>query len=309
VSEPTHRTWHVDDPFSGGTIAISGWDWAHRADGDDSGDKPIALLSHANGFCGAMWGLVADSLRADYRVVAIDVRGHGDSQAPAIPDGYDWNYFVADLAGVAAQLLQETGRSSIDYGIGNSFGGIVTAAAESRHPGLFQRVAMLDPPIHPSPALLEQLGIDPSPRVPNVIAEQARKRSAVFPSRDFVRDAWRDKTLFASWDPRAFELYVREGFRDRDDGQVELKCNPMVEATIFDTTGSLNVFEFAPRVAAPVLLVRAADGFIEDVVFEHLAALLPNCHLETVDAGHLLPMEAPDLTVELLRGYANGSAV
>ena len=306
MSEPTHRTWHLDDPFSGGTIAISGWDWACR-DGD--GDPPIALLSHANGFCGAMWGLVAESLRVDYRVIAIDARGHGDSQAPAVSDGYDWNYFVADLAGVAAQLLQETGRTSIDYGIGNSFGGIVTAAAESRHPGLFRRIAMLDPPIHPGPELLEQLGIAVSPRAPNTIAEQARKRSAVFPSRDFVRTAWKDKTLFAGWDPRAFELYVREGLRDREDGQVELKCNPMVEATIFDTTGSLDTFEFASRVAAPVLLVRAAGGFIDEVVFEHLAGLLRNCHLQTANAGHLLPMEAPDLTVELLRSYANGAAV
>jgi len=308
VNEPTHRIWHVDDPFSGGTIAISGWDWAHRADGG-SGDEPIALLSHANGFCGAMWGLVAESLRADYRVVALDARGHGDSQAPAVPDGYDWNYFVTDLAGVAAQLLQETGRTSIDYGIGNSFGGIVTAAAESHHPGLFRRVAMLDPPIHPGPELLEQLGIAASPRMPNVIAEQARKRSAVFPSRQFVRDAWQDKPLFAGWDPRALELYISEGFKDRDDGQVELKCNPMVEATIFDTTGRLSVFEFAPGVEAPVLLVRAAGGFITDVVFEHLAGLFQNCQLETANAGHLLPMEAPDLTVELLRGYANGSAI
>lgn len=296
MTGPTQRNWHVDDPFSGGTIAIAGWDWG--------GDKPIALLSHANGFCGAMWGLVAEALKADYRVVALDVRGHGDSQAPPVPDGYSWDYFVSDLAGVAAQLLQETGRTSIDYGIGNSFGGIVTAAAESRQPGLFQRIAMLDPPIHPGPELLAQLGIVPSPRAPSVIAKQARKRSAVFPSREFVRDAWQDKPLFAGWDPRAFELYVSEGLKDRDDGHVELKCNPMVEATIFDTTGSLDTFEFAPRVAAPVLLVRAADGFIEGVVFEHLAALFPNCQLETATAGHLLPMEAPDLTVELLRGFA-----
>ena len=116
MTAPTQRTWRLDDPFSGGTIAISGWDWG--------GDQPIALLSHANGFCGAMWGLVAESLRADYRVIAIDLRGHGDSQAPEVPDGYDWDYFASDLAGVAAQLLQETGRTSIDYGIGNSLGGI-----------------------------------------------------------------------------------------------------------------------------------------------------------------------------------------
>jgi pimeloyl-ACP methyl ester carboxylesterase len=303
VSEPTQRTWHVDDTYSGGTIAISGWDWSGRDEGDD---KPLALLSHANGFCGATWGLVADALSAEYRVVALDARGHGNSDAPPVPDGYAWDYFVSDLTGVVGQLLEASGQSSIAYGIGNSFGGIVTAAAEAHSPGLFQRIAMLDPPIHPSPELREQLGLEPALRSPEDIAAQARKRSAIFPSREFVRDAWRDKPLFAGWDERAFELYVSEGFRDRRDGQIELKCNPMVEATIFDSAHSFRVFGVAQDVHAPVLLVRAAGGFIDAAVFEHLAGLFPDCRLEIAAAGHLLPMEAPDLTVELLRGFANG---
>jgi pimeloyl-ACP methyl ester carboxylesterase len=303
VSEPTQRIWHVDDSYSGGTIAISGWDWADREGGDH---KPLALLSHANGFCGAMWGLVAQALSAEYRVVALDARGHGNSDAPPVPDGYEWDYFVSDLIGVTRALLDESEQASIAYGIGNSFGGIVTAAAEARAPGLFQRIAMLDPPIHPSPELREQLGIEPGVRGPEVIAEQARRRSAVFPSREFVREAWGDKPLFASWDERAFATYVSEGFRDRSDGQVELKCNPMVEATIFDSTHSFRVFGIAQDVHAPVLLVRAAGGFIDLAVFEHLAGLFPDCRLETARAGHLLPMEAPELTVELLQGFANG---
>lgn len=296
MSEPIRRSWHVADPYSGGTLAIAGWDWG--------GDGPLAILSHANGFCGALWALVAEGLHEEYRVVALDARGHGDSDAPPEPAGYRWDFFVSDLAGVARALCEESGTSSVAYGIGNSFGGIVTAATEARHPGLFDRVAMLDPPIHPDAALLARLGLEPGERRPSVVAEQARRRSAVFPSRDFVRTAWRGKALFESWDPRAFELYVTHGFRDRPDGQVELKCNPEVEATIFDTTGSLDAFAFAPEVNAPVLLVRAAAGFIEPAVFEHLAGRIPNCRLEIVAAGHLMPMEAPDLTVALLRSFA-----
>ena len=151
---------------------------------------------------------------------------------------------------VADALLAETGHARIAYGIGSSFGGIVTAMAEARRHGLFERIAMLDPPIHPDDALRAQL--DPSggivdPRPP--IAAQARKRNAVWPSRDSARAAWQDKPMFKAWQPRAFDLYLAEGFRDRPDGQVELKCRPDVEATIFATSGDLDIFAAAPRIA------------------------------------------------------------
>ena len=125
-------------------IEIAAWDWG--------GDGPIALLHHANGMCGATWTLVAERLASRYRVVAVDARGHGDSSSPPAPEG--------------------------------SFGGIVTAMAEARRPALFERIAMLDPPIHPDAALSAQLDasggiLDPRPS----IAAQARKRNAVWPSR------------------------------------------------------------------------------------------------------------------------------
>ena len=246
-------------------------------------------------------------MRDTYRVVAIDARGHGDSDAPDAPEGYVWDFFVSDLAGVATQLLAETGQPQIAYGIGNSFGGIVTAAAEARHPGLFGRIAMLDPPIHPPPALIQQLGLDiPDAPVPTMRGAQARRRTAVWPSRTTVRSAWQDKPMFSTWVSRAFDLYLEEGFRDRPDGTVELKCSPEVEATIFDTTGSLDSFDVAPAVQAPVLLARARDGFIPAAVFEYLAGRYPNCRLEAVDSGHLMPLEAPELTARTLLRFANG---
>jgi pimeloyl-ACP methyl ester carboxylesterase len=298
-SRPVKRRWRIHDAFpdgqGDGSIEIAGLDWG--------GDGPIALLHHPNGFCAATWGLVAEQLSPQYRVIAVDARGHGDSDTRPIPEGYQWNFLVSDLNQVASMLLEETGEAAIEFGIGSSLGGIITAAAESLQPGLFRRIVMLDPPIHPDQALRDQLKLELPTMRPN-IADQARKRSAIWPSRDTARAAWRDKPMFVTWQPRAFELYLEEGFRERDDGSVELKCHPHVEATIFETAGSLDTFEFAPRVAAPVLLIRAGKGVFPPAIFEHLAGLFPNCTYQAVDAGHLLPMEAPDLVLELLNGFA-----
>ncbi len=56
---------------------------------------------------------------------------------------------------------------------------------------------------------------------------------------------------------------------------------------------------------APVLLVRALRGRAPGVAFEHLASLLPSCTYRVVDAGHLLPMEAPELTLTLVTEFAD----
>ncbi len=277
-------------------IEIAAFDWG--------GDRPIALLHHANGMCGATWSLVADQLAHRYRVVAIDARGHGDSSAPPSPEGYPMHAFVEDLTAVARALLSELGHTRIAYGIGSSFGGIVTAMAEAENPGLFERIAMLDPPIHPDDALRAQL--DPSGGIVDprqLIAAQARKRNAVWPSRDSARSAWQDKPMFKAWMPRAFDLYLAEGFRDRTDGQVELKCRPDVEATVFANSGELDIYAAAPGIASPVLLVRAGRGTLPAQAFDHLCRLLPRCTMRTPDVGHLLPLEAPELTLQLLEEF------
>ena len=283
----------------GPAIEISALDWG--------GEKPLALLHHANGMCAATWTLVAEALMSDYRVVAIDARGHGDSTSPG---RYPMHAFVDDLAAVARALLAETRYPRIAFGIGSSFGGMVTAAAEATTPGLFGRIAMLDPPIHPDDALRARL--DPSggivdPRLQ--IATQARRRTAVWPSREVARQAWSGKPMFARWRPRAFDLYLAEGFRDRADGQVELKCAPEVEATIFATSGDLDIYALAPAVRAPVLLVRAERGNLPERAFAHLATLLPRCTSVTADLGHLMPLEDPERTFDLLYAFANGGAI
>ena len=86
---------------------------------------------------------------------------------------------------------------------------------------LFERIAMLDPPIHPDDCADARNWIRAAASSirGRSIAAQARKRNAVWPSRASARAAWQDKPMFKAWQPRAFDLYLDEGFRDRPDGQ------------------------------------------------------------------------------------------
>lgn len=293
------RRWTIPDASeSGGTITIAGWDFG--------GEGPLALLHHANGMCGALWEPLARQLTDHYRVFAIDARGHGDSDARDVPAGYNWDYFVADLAAVAQSLTEEFGIEQIEYGIGSSFGGILTAAVEARHPGTYKRVAMLDPPVHPTAKALRNFamdpGVEPPPSERAQRVEQTLRRRVVWPSRDVLREAWHDKPLFAPWRDEAFDLYLADGFRDLPSGEVELKCHPSVEAHIFETTGSLETTDFAPEVHAPVLFAHASRGFFPVEYFRQVAGLFPQGEFVEIDGGHLLPLEVPDrCAAQLLR--------
>lgn len=288
-------SWQVADAAQPSrTITLNGWDFG--------GQGPLALLHHANGMCAAMWAQVAVQLTDNYRVFAMDARGHGDSAQLKVPDDYDWLYFANDVAEVARQLCQTFGQGQIAHGIGSSFGGIVTASAAADHPGLFARVTMLDPPIHSRADVLAALSMEVGPTNSERagLVEQTLKRRDVWPDRKTAHAAWRDKPLFAPWQDAAFDLYVEEGMRELASGEVQLKCSPQVEAHIFQTTGDLGVLDYAPRVAVPVTLVHARRGFFAADFFRGVTTLFPHNRFLQLDAGHMLPLEVPDLVVDVL---------
>jgi pimeloyl-ACP methyl ester carboxylesterase len=262
---------------------------------DWGGRGPLALLHHANGFCAALWDLVAEDLRPHFRVVAMDARGHGDSSKPAGAASYRWDHFGRDAAEVAAKLAAERADGRVALGLGHSFGGTALLAASIERPGLFDRLVVVDPIVLPLPASGAEGG--PQSRGGS-LAEGARKRRHVWPNRSAARARWSDKEMFAGWDPRLFDLYLAEAMFDRDDGQVELKCPGEIEASIFEQGAHSGVSESVSRVQVPTLILWAARGDFPRRHFENLAARMLDARVRDADAGHFVPMERPNLVVE-----------
>ena len=263
---------------------------------DWGGDGPLALLHHANGFCAALWIPVVESLRDRFHVVAMDARGHGDSAMPpegATPESFSWSLMADDLRQVAEILLTESGQSQIALGLAHSFGGTLTLAAESRRPGLFDKLVLVDPVV-PPPSWLSQARSGNE----SDLVQRARRRRDRWASRDEARELLAEKALFADWTSRAFEIYVQEGLRDTPDGGVELKCAREVEATIFSNSFSLDLETIFPAVAAQTRLLWAARGNFPLEIFQDVCSRLPRGELVELDAGHLIPMEKPEWVVE-----------
>jgi pimeloyl-ACP methyl ester carboxylesterase len=87
---------------------------------------------------------------ARHRVVAVDLRGHGKSDAP------QGEYTLPSFADDVAWLL---GELSIDKAtiVGHSMGGQVALEFGARHPELTEGVVLIDSVVFPSPAIIEWL--------------------------------------------------------------------------------------------------------------------------------------------------------
>ncbi len=275
---------------SGQRLAVLQWGAAH----------PVAVLHHANGFCGALWAPVARALAAGYTVFALDARGHGHSSKPTEPSAYRWECFADDLSSLSEQILLEVRRDAIDLVVGHSFGGTAAVVAAALRPDLFRRLVLVDPVVPPPPTMPE---LGDGRDVARLLAAGARRRRSLWQSREEARKSWEANGFFARWDREVFDLYLGEGLRRNPDGTVELRCPPQVEAMIFESGPLLDPYEFAKRVPLPVLVLHAEHGSFPEGFHQALAEALPQGALQAVAGSHLLPMEAPGLVAEAVMRF------
>lgn len=279
-------------PERGVEIALLDW----------GGDGPPLLLHHANGFCKGVWGLVADALRARFRVFAMDARGHGESSRPPAPGSYAWAEFAEDAVAVTEKLLAELGLSRLAAGVGHSFGGTSLLGAAARKPALFERLLLVDPVTPPPP----DRHMPERKAHTDALVEGALRRRCAWPSRAAARAWFRGRPLFADWDPRALDLYVADGLEEAADGSVVLRCRGEVEAAVFGASGGVDVFALARGCPTPTLFLWAARGSFPRAVYERLADSMGDARVETADCGHLVPMERPDRVVDAVRRFVAG---
>jgi pimeloyl-ACP methyl ester carboxylesterase len=277
----------------GSGVEIALLDWGGRG--------PLALLHHANGFCAGLWGLVAERLRPHFHLVAMDARGHGESsKPPPEPRHYAWERFGEDAGEVARRLSDEHG-APIALGLGHSFGGTALMMAAAAAPERFERLVLVDP-VLASPAFFAAraaLASKPSTSEENRdLSTGARRRRQSFESRAEAREGWASRKAFAAWQPRALDLYAQFGLRERAEGGVELACPSEIEATIFDQARVFDVLPVAARVRTPTRMLCAERGNFPRAIFDQVAARMADARVIDVAAGHLVPMERPELVVD-----------
>lgn len=108
------------------------------------GDKPPLVLVHGWTNSGLCWTQTAQALEADYDVLMVDARGHGQSEP--LVGRFGEVERVDDLVGVI-----ETLGLKQPVLIGHSMGAATVAAVAVQRPDLPERVVLEDPPWFESP--------------------------------------------------------------------------------------------------------------------------------------------------------------
>jgi 3-oxoadipate enol-lactonase len=119
-------------------------------------DAPPLVLLHGLGSDASTWDAVAAEFAKHFRVVAIDQRGHGDSDRPG---KYSFELMRDDVLGVLDQL----GLDRIDL-LGHSMGGTVAYLVAEKEPGRIGRLILEDtPPPFPAGRIATERPDEPVP--------------------------------------------------------------------------------------------------------------------------------------------------
>ena len=248
---------------------------------DLGGDGPPVLLCHPTGFLGMTWAPLAAELADVAHCWALDFRGHGDSTSPASFD-FSWSGMGDDVLAVVDALGLTEVRAA-----GHSMGGAALAMAEQARPGTFARLWLYEPIIFPS---VEQLPVRENP-----LAAGARRRRPSFADRDAAYANFAAKPPLNVLAPDALRAYVDHGLRTRpDDGTVELKCTPEVEASVFEGGMAHRTFSRLAEVRCPVTVAMSGETAGPAEVAPLIAKALPDGRPERhPDLTHFGPMEDP----------------
>ena len=263
------------------------------------------LLLHGFGNEAHIWDDFAPSLASYYRVLALDLRGHGDSDWH--PDSaYDYDDHVADLEAVTTELGIE--RVVL---IGHSLGGRISMLYSGRHPERIAGLVIVD-----SAPELDRRG------AVRISLDVARDRDPAFASVADYEQAL--VHAYPAATPGAIRRMARHGVRQREDGRWTLKMDTSFRRAVARATstpeGADTIAEHDGRhrermwqalreLECPVLVVRGAasdilspevaDRMAEEVLQQGSLAIVPR-------AGHSVMTDNPRGFQEVVTRFVLG---
>jgi 3-oxoadipate enol-lactonase len=258
----------------------------HSVSYTDEGQKESSVIIFIHGFPfnKAMWNSQVGSLKDDYRPIAYDIRGHGDSSAGN--EVFSIDLFVDDLISLMDTL-------KIDKAIlcGLSMGGYIALNAIEKHNERFDALILSDTQcIADTPEAKEK-------RMKSI--ESIRQTGVELYAGESI------KNLFAQ---ESFTTRVKEIAEIRDmivKTSPQSLCNTLLALSVRKETCTK-----LSAIKVPVLImVGSEDKITPPVVARFMHEKITGSQLKIIDhAGHLSNMENPDeFNVQLRKFVASVS--
>jgi pimeloyl-ACP methyl ester carboxylesterase len=277
-------------------IDLRGLPFHYRDWGGDG--RPVLLLHGLASTC-HIWDLVAPLLAEDFRVVALDQRGHGLSAQ--VEDGFDF----ATVSGDAAAFIGFLGWEQPVIA-GHSWGADVALELAAAHPELASGLIFVDGGT-----------IEPSAR-PGWTPEQAREDMAPPIFSGFTPEMMRSRVKEgARFGPNPSETVVEAvlaNFRVLEDGTIQSQLRRENHLRIIDALWDHQPSQLYPTLQCPVLMLPARQSrpdaldrrFRREEAMAMAASLLPVSKTVWLENSiHDVPLQRPELVANTIREHIN----
>ena len=252
----------------------------HYVEWGDAAASPLLLL-HGIARCAHAFDHLAPHFAKRYRVLSIDLRGHGDS-------GWDagGNYLVEDYVHDVEGLIDRLGLKDMVLW-GNSTGGRAAQMIAGRRPELVKAV------------IVEDVGPERPKEISNRRANRMSGEEIGWASHDELLAKVR--TDNPRWlEPVARNL-VEHAARQRDDGRVVWKRDPAILKGFVPT----ELWHTVKKIRAPIVYIL---GGVSTIVPSHtqdeIKAALPQAEIVTMPGlGHYPSDEDPEGFLKIVDGF------
>jgi pimeloyl-ACP methyl ester carboxylesterase len=229
-----------------------------------------ALFLHGGGLQAHTWDLVCLSLKDDYRCIALDLRGHGDTEWSPVGD-YRLEPHAADVEAFVSAMGYE--RFVL---VGMSLGGLTSIVYAGKHSNLIEALVIVD--------------VGPDVQTPGAQKIQAFMQApAEFDSIDEIID--RAMGFNPRRDPEILRHSLLYNLRKLPGGKLTWKYDRRRSPTTFAEARSAErhaLRAVVPKITCPTLVVRGAESDVfSDEDAEKFSRELPDGRwVKVAKAGH-----------------------
>jgi len=255
----------VDRYFRSGDLRIHYLDW-----GNDRA-TPLVLLHHISSNAHT-WDFFARNVCGTYRVLAMDMRGHGDSDW-AGESNYTTEHYTADVGA----LIQHLDLRNVIL-LGGSTGGRVALVTGALHP---DRSAAL---------IMEDVGAVRPASISHGFADRVAGGDPEF---DTVEEWARSLQARSERTPsHCFQHLALHGTKRLPTGKLGLKRDVLIQRDF----GPLELWHYVERVRAPfLLLVGSESAIVGQDQQARFRQIRPDIEIVTVQgAGHIIVHDKPE---------------
>jgi pimeloyl-ACP methyl ester carboxylesterase len=246
-------------------------------------DRPALFMVHAFDRSAHSYDHVAPLLNQRHRVIAVDLRGHGDSDWS--PNGaYAVEDYVTDLHALVLQL----NLPSVSL-IGCSIGGRVVQVYAGMHPDRVSKLIVLD------------VGFARPESTTRILSERIAREQEGWASED---------ELFASL--RGAQARVPEDVHRRQvryetkllaNGRIGWKYDPK----IVNGMGPVELWDYVRHIKAPTLYIVGGRSRLVTAEEQKELRTLPFAEVVTIrDAGHYPQEDTPDVFLAIVKAFLAG---